>query len=119
MPIYATMVYHRRIWGIGNSYPAECFPQKTGPCQSKIFDIKKKKKEEIFYMLLLLLLSYGTILAVERQTWCGTAPICRETMTHLYGALGDTTYSRDETDTGCRSKAIRCTLCLSRICATW
>ena len=53
------------------------------------------------YKLLLLLLSYGTMLAVERQTWCGTAPTRRETMTHLYGALGDTTYSRDETDTGC------------------
>ena len=41
------------------------------------------------------------LLAVERQTWCGTAPTCRETITHLCGALGDTTYSRDETDTGC------------------
>ncbi len=48
-------------------------------------------------MLLLQLLSCGTILAVERQTWCGTAPTCRESITHLYGALGDTTYSRDET----------------------
>ena len=38
-----------------------------------------------------------TILAVERQTWCGTAPTCRQLITHLYGALGDTTYSRDET----------------------
>ena len=55
-------------------------------------------------MLLLLLLSYGTILAVERQTWSWTAPtfsICPESTTHLNGALGDTRYSRDETDTGC------------------
>ncbi len=58
-------------------------------------------EEEGFYTLVLLLLSYGTILAVERQTWCGTAPTCRESITHLYGALGDTRYSRDETDTGC------------------
>ncbi len=56
-----------------------------------------EKKEEIFYTLLLQLLSYGTELAVERQTWYGTGPTCRESMTHLYGALGDTTYSRDET----------------------
>ena len=57
-------------------------------------------QEEGFYKLLLLLLSYGTILAVERQTWCGTAPACREPMRHLYG-VGDARYSRDETDTGC------------------
>ena len=44
--------------------------------------------EEEFYTLLLQLLSYGTILAVERQTWCGTARTCPETRTHLYGALG-------------------------------
>ena len=43
------------------------------------------------------MLSYGTTLAVERQIWCGTAPTCRELITHLYGALGDTRYSRDET----------------------
>ena len=47
-----------------------------------------------------LLLSYGTIPAVERQIWCGT-PACREAIKHLYGALGDARYSRDETDTGC------------------
>ncbi|DBA81989.1 TPA: hypothetical protein ACH3X1_007692 [Trebouxia sp. C0004] len=47
------------------------------------------EEEEVFYRLLLLLLSYGTILAVERQTWCGTAPACRESIKHLYGALGD------------------------------
>ena len=39
------------------------------------------------------------LLAVEPQTWCGTAPACRESITHPYGALGDTRYSRDETDT--------------------
>ena len=43
------------------------------------------------------LLSYGPLLAVEQQTWCGTVPPCRQLITHLYGALGDTTYSRDET----------------------
>ena len=61
-------------------------------------------EEEGFYTLLLLLLSYGIILAVERQTWFWTAPtfsICRESITHLYGALGDTRHSRDEADTGC------------------
>ena len=46
-------------------------------------------------------LSYRTILAVERQTWWETAPTYREAMTQLHGAYGDTTYSRDETDTGC------------------
>ncbi len=56
-----------------------------------------EEEEAIFYKLLLQLLSYGTMLAVERQTWCGTAPTCREPITHLYGALADTTYSRDET----------------------
>ena len=61
-------------------------------------------EEEEFYRLLLLLLSYGTILAIERQTWIWTAPtfsICQESITHLYGALGDTRHSCDETDTGC------------------
>ena len=46
----------------------------------------------VFYKLLLQLLSYGTILAVKRQTWCGTALTCWD-MKHLCGALGDTTYS--------------------------
>ena len=32
------------------------------------------EEEEEFYRLLLQLLSYRTILAVERQTWCGRAP---------------------------------------------
>ena len=52
-----------------------------------------------FYTLLLQLLTYGTIIAVERQTCCGTAPACqcRESMTPPYGALGNTAYSRDET----------------------
>ena len=31
-----------------------------------------------FYTLLLQLLSYGIILAVERQTWCGEAPTYQE-----------------------------------------
>ena len=62
---------------------------------------RTKEEEEEFYTLLLQLLAYRTIVAVKRQTWCGTAPTCRETMTQLHGAYGDTTYSRDETDTGC------------------
>ena len=37
-----------------------------------------EEEEEGFYTLLLQLLSYRTILAVERQTCCGTAPTCRE-----------------------------------------
>ena len=31
---------------------------------------------------LLQLLSYGTVLAFERQTWCRTAPACREPIKH-------------------------------------
>ena len=42
-------------------------------------------------------LSFGTILAVKQQSWCGTAPACRASIKHLYGALGDARYSRDET----------------------
>ena len=65
---------------------------------SKLWQVcRLRRGEERFYRLVLQLLSYGTKLAVERQTWYGTAPTCRESMTHLYGALGDTTYSRDET----------------------
>ena len=69
-------------------------------CFVRVTDISEEEEEE-FYTLLLQLLSYRTILAVERQTWCGTAPTYRETMMQLHGAYGDTTYSRDETDTGC------------------
>ena len=60
-----------------------------------------------FYKLLLQLLSYGTILAVQRQTCCEAAPTCQFSIMRLYGALGDTTYSRDETDTGCSKPSVR------------
>ncbi|KAL3162995.1 hypothetical protein ABBQ32_009427 [Trebouxia sp. C0010 RCD-2024] len=56
--------------------------------------MRQPEEEEEFYKLLLQLSSYGTILAVERQTRCGTAPTCRESITqrdetaksHLFGS---------------------------------
>ena len=80
------------------------------------------EEEERFFRLLLQLSSYETILAVERQTWCGTAVM------HLY-ALDDITCSRDETAKShpfgskvvlvehLRNSEVR--LCLSSICVTW
>ena len=50
----------------------------------------EKKKKNFTSFCWKLLLSYGTILAVERQTWCGTASTCQESTTHLCGALNDT-----------------------------
>ena len=58
---------------------------------------REEEEEEEFYRLLLPLLSYGTILAVERQT-CLT---CRGSIRHLYVHMMTQDTARDETDTGC------------------
>ncbi len=49
-----------------------------------LYRISRDHPERGFYTLLLQLLSYGTILAVKRQTRCGTASTCRQSVTHLY-----------------------------------
>ena len=74
--------------------------------------------EEEFYRLLLQLLSYGTTLAVERQTWYGTLT-CRESITRLCDALRDTTYSRAGQTPAAKSHPFGSNTLLSSICATW
>ena len=35
--LFMPCLHHCCIWGIGNPYPAECFPQKIGPFRLKVF----------------------------------------------------------------------------------